>query len=194
MSDAELDELRAIVTAVAERELLPRFTAMARAQKQDGSVLTEADLAAQTALKHALAQRWPQYAFLGEEMDESARRQRVVERWAPHGGAPRGRAQTDGGARRLQTARRPARAAPRAGAAVQFAAQLRLGRARLVLDRRRPRRCLSARQAEDLGLRSGESAADGGRWPRVDVGGRVRVSRGHRAALGGRRVGCGSAR
>src|SRR3569833_1160175 len=75
MSDAELDELRAIVTAVAERELLPRFTAMARAQKQDGSVLTEADLAAQTALKHALAQRWPQYAFLGEEMDESAQRQ-----------------------------------------------------------------------------------------------------------------------
>src|SRR3569623_3457385 len=75
MSDAELDELRAIVTAVAERELFPRFTAMARALKQDGSVLTEADLAAQTALKQALAQRWPQYAFLGEEMDESAQRQ-----------------------------------------------------------------------------------------------------------------------
>src|SRR3569623_2946061 len=75
MSDAELDELRTIVTSVAERELLPRFTAMARAQKQDGSVLTEADLAAQTALKHALAPRWPQYAFLGEEMDESAPRQ-----------------------------------------------------------------------------------------------------------------------
>src|SRR3569623_2503207 len=75
MSDAELDELRAIVTAVAERERKPRFTAMARAQKQDGSVRTEADLAAQTALIHALAQRWPQYAFLGEEMDESAQRQ-----------------------------------------------------------------------------------------------------------------------
>ena len=75
MSDAELDELRTIVTTVAERELLPRFTAMARAQKQDGSVLTEVDIAAQAALEQALAQRWPQYAFLGEEMDERAQQQ-----------------------------------------------------------------------------------------------------------------------
>src|SRR3569833_1645886 len=57
MSDAELDELRAIVTAVAERELLPRFTALARAQKQYGSVLTEADLAAQAARGRAGARR-----------------------------------------------------------------------------------------------------------------------------------------
>ena len=74
MTDAELNELRAKVIAVAESELLPRFTAMARAQKQDGSVLTEADLAAQIALKEVLSQRWPQYTFLGEEMEESAQR------------------------------------------------------------------------------------------------------------------------
>src|SRR3569832_155151 len=49
MSDAELDVLRTIVTTVAERELLPRFTAMARAQKQDGSVLNEEDIAVQDA-------------------------------------------------------------------------------------------------------------------------------------------------
>src|SRR3569623_284342 len=76
--DEELERLCAIVTAVAERELLPRFNATARAEKQDGSVVTEADLAAQAELKRALAARWPHYEFLGEEMDEAAQ-QRLLQ-------------------------------------------------------------------------------------------------------------------
>src|SRR3569623_3023160 len=64
--DEELERLCAIVTAVAKRELLPRFNATARTEKQDGSVVTEADLAAQAELKRALAASWPRYEFLGE--------------------------------------------------------------------------------------------------------------------------------
>jgi len=59
-----------IVIEAAERELLPRFQGTARREKQDGSVVTEADIAMQSRLKQGLAARWPQYAFLGEEMDE----------------------------------------------------------------------------------------------------------------------------
>lgn len=74
MTETEIKELCALVSEIAERELLPRYTATARAQKQDGSVTTEADFAAQSALKLALAARWPQYTFLGEEMDEAQQR------------------------------------------------------------------------------------------------------------------------
>jgi len=76
--DEELERLCAIVTAVAERELLPRFNATARAEKQDGSVVTEADLAAQAELKRALAASWPRYEFLGEEMDEAAQQRLLL--------------------------------------------------------------------------------------------------------------------
>ncbi len=64
----DVRELCAIVIATAERELLPRFTATERRQKRDGSVVTEADLVMQSELKRALAARWPQFNFLGEEM------------------------------------------------------------------------------------------------------------------------------
>lgn len=74
MTDVNIEILREIVIDVAERELLPRFQAAARVQKQDGSMVTEADLAAQAELKRALAAHWPQYAFLGEEMDEATQR------------------------------------------------------------------------------------------------------------------------
>jgi len=76
--DEELERLCAIVTAVAKRELLPRFNATARTEKQDGSVVTEADLAAQAELKRALAASWPRYEFLGEEMDEAAQQRLLL--------------------------------------------------------------------------------------------------------------------
>lgn len=74
MVDVNIEELREIVVRIAKRELLPRFRSTARAEKDDGSVVTEADIATQAALKQALAARWPQFVFLGEEMDEATQR------------------------------------------------------------------------------------------------------------------------
>ena len=66
----ELDHLRAILIDAARSELLPRFAGVQRRHKADGSIITAADLAAQENIRAALRQRWPQYAFLGEEMSE----------------------------------------------------------------------------------------------------------------------------
>jgi myo-inositol-1(or 4)-monophosphatase len=63
-----LETLRDLVRAAARTELMPRFAEVARHIKHDGSVVTEADVAMQHRLKSELAQRWPEYDFLGEEM------------------------------------------------------------------------------------------------------------------------------
>ena len=72
-----LNELSALVREVAARELMPRFTSQQFDQqtKRDGSVVTEADSAAQNYLASSLRTRWPEIAFLGEEMkaDEQQR-------------------------------------------------------------------------------------------------------------------------
>jgi myo-inositol-1(or 4)-monophosphatase len=57
------------VRRVASGEILPRFRAVTAQRKVDGSLVTEADLAAQRALAVALARVEP-VAVLGEEMDE----------------------------------------------------------------------------------------------------------------------------
>lgn len=64
----ELARLRDIVRRAAREELLPRFTVCQRHEKADGSTVTEADFALQHRLQHELAQHWPGYAFLSEEM------------------------------------------------------------------------------------------------------------------------------
>lgn len=64
-----LDELHALVAAIADEELVPRFAEAERRFKADGSIVTEADLAVQRRLGAALAERWPGYRLLGEEMD-----------------------------------------------------------------------------------------------------------------------------
>lgn len=66
-----LEELRRIVVSVARAELLPRFNAVPHSRKSDGSVLTEADLAVQKCVCEELRSNWPEYVFLGEEMDEA---------------------------------------------------------------------------------------------------------------------------
>ena len=62
-------ELIALVRTVAQRELVPRFERMTQHTKADGSIVTEADLAMQSALQQHLQQRWPGFSFLGEEME-----------------------------------------------------------------------------------------------------------------------------
>jgi myo-inositol-1(or 4)-monophosphatase len=76
-----LDEnyLRQLLRQVAETELMGRFQQVASRHKADGSLVTEADLASQAAIRSALAQRWPETGFLGEEMTPTEQRQVLAE-------------------------------------------------------------------------------------------------------------------
>ncbi|WP_274570859.1 inositol monophosphatase family protein [Neisseria leonii] len=68
-----LDKLQAVVREVAQQEVMPRFLAVESREKADGSLLTEADLAAQAAF----ARRLPELIdcpMLGEEMSEQTQR------------------------------------------------------------------------------------------------------------------------
>jgi myo-inositol-1(or 4)-monophosphatase len=56
------------VKKIANEELTHRFANVTRTQKQDGSFLTEADLAVQTRIQLLLQEKYPEITFLGEEM------------------------------------------------------------------------------------------------------------------------------
>lgn len=64
------------VKTIANEELLHRFSNVIRTHKQDGSFLTEADLAVQTRIQALLQQKYPGISLLGEEM--SAEQQQVL--------------------------------------------------------------------------------------------------------------------
>ncbi len=70
---AILDQVIAACRAVGREEVMPRYLKVAHARKVDGSILTEADVAAQTALIQRLQAIAP-YPVLGEEMTESEQR------------------------------------------------------------------------------------------------------------------------
>ena len=73
----ELAQLRDIVSRAAREELLPRFTVCQRHEKADGSTVTEADFALQYRLESELAQQWPEFAFLSEEMTVAQQQQQM---------------------------------------------------------------------------------------------------------------------
>lgn len=58
-----------IVRSVAAREIMPRYLKVAHSRKADGSLFTEADIAAQDALKTALGELLP-VPVLAEEMTQ----------------------------------------------------------------------------------------------------------------------------
>lgn len=64
----DIHDLARLVKDVAQQELRPRFKSVRQRVKQNGTVLTEADLAMDRRLKEALAQRWQGIPFLSEEM------------------------------------------------------------------------------------------------------------------------------
>jgi myo-inositol-1(or 4)-monophosphatase len=78
----DIAQLKSIIIQAAEQELLPRFSVSKRREKEDGSVITEADLAMQSRLRAELARCWPEYLMLGEEMDEDTQR-RLLRSNAP---------------------------------------------------------------------------------------------------------------
>ena len=62
-----LNAVIAAVKTVAQREIMPRYLKVARQRKSDGSMFTEADIAAQNALAAALV-KIADHPVLGEEM------------------------------------------------------------------------------------------------------------------------------
>jgi myo-inositol-1(or 4)-monophosphatase len=70
----DLDQLVSIVVAAARDILLPDFGRSEFHYKSDGSVITPADVSMQQRLQADLAEVWPAYAMLGEEMSEAQQR------------------------------------------------------------------------------------------------------------------------
>jgi len=66
--DINLQLIKEIVIAASKAELHPRFNAVERAYKPDGSVVTEADLVMQETLITHLYSAYPDIELLGEEM------------------------------------------------------------------------------------------------------------------------------
>lgn len=66
---ARLESLCRVLRRVADEEIMPRFRKGSASLKADGTLLTEADLAAQRALARLLPEIAP-YPVLGEEMAE----------------------------------------------------------------------------------------------------------------------------
>lgn len=64
----DLSELETVLVGAAREELLPRFARVSFERKGDASPVTEADLAVHARLNVALCERWPDVAFLSEEM------------------------------------------------------------------------------------------------------------------------------
>ncbi len=71
----DLTELSAAIREAARDELLPRFASVKRELKSDGSLVTVADRSMQERMLVTLAEAWPDFRLLGEEMshDEQAR-------------------------------------------------------------------------------------------------------------------------
>lgn len=75
----DIDELAALVKAIAREEILPRFNHAQGRLKADGSIVTEVDFAMQSRLAEALGRRYPGIPLLGEEMDESRQQALLAE-------------------------------------------------------------------------------------------------------------------
>ncbi len=70
----ELVSLCDLLRAVGETEVMPRFRNVAAHDKADGSLITEADLAAQRRIIAALESWYPSLPVLGEEMSAAEQR------------------------------------------------------------------------------------------------------------------------
>lgn len=66
----DLDKLKSLVKAAAQEILLSDFGHSTFEYKDDGSVITPADIAMQKRLEKDLKKHWPIYDILGEEMAE----------------------------------------------------------------------------------------------------------------------------
>ena len=65
----DLPTLVSEVRTIVREEILPRFNHVGFSTKQDGSLLTEADLATDSRIRRFLAERWADIPALSEEME-----------------------------------------------------------------------------------------------------------------------------
>jgi myo-inositol-1(or 4)-monophosphatase len=79
MMQPDLQVLVQEIRQIAQEEIVPRFAHIGFALKQDGSLLTEADLATNQRIADFLQQRWPAIAFLSEEMEREEQEQLLRE-------------------------------------------------------------------------------------------------------------------
>ena len=71
MTFPDIEKLKSLTKKAAQEILLKDFGHSEFEYKDDGSVVTPADLAMQDRLEKELKQLWPQYDILGEEMSEA---------------------------------------------------------------------------------------------------------------------------
>ncbi len=64
----DLPTLIPMIRAIVREEILPRFNRVSFSVKQDGSLLTEADLATDQRIRQFLSQQWSDIPLLSEEM------------------------------------------------------------------------------------------------------------------------------
>ncbi len=69
--DAQLKQLHAILRLAGKEEVMSRFRKVSHHLKEDGSLVTQTDLAVQQRLSSELESRWPGRPMLGEEMDRA---------------------------------------------------------------------------------------------------------------------------
>ena len=72
MNLPDLEDLKQLVKVAAREELLKDFGHSSCEYKEDGSVITPADIAMQKRLETELKHLWPMYEILGEEMPDEA--------------------------------------------------------------------------------------------------------------------------
>jgi myo-inositol-1(or 4)-monophosphatase len=79
----DIEELKAVVKTAAKEELMPGFGAREFTYKEDGSVITKADIAMQARLESQLGELCADCGFVGEEMTEQ-QQQAVVGSGEPY--------------------------------------------------------------------------------------------------------------
>jgi myo-inositol-1(or 4)-monophosphatase len=81
----QLDEIyiRDLLIKIGHDEQMSRFEHIDSRKKDDGSLITDADIRSQRLIRQALAERWPEAAFLGEEMSEAEQQQAMAVNGAP---------------------------------------------------------------------------------------------------------------
>ncbi|WP_024851279.1 inositol monophosphatase family protein [Hydrogenovibrio kuenenii] len=69
-SPEQWEKLKTGIVQLAKQEILTRFEKITAEVKQDGSLLTEADIEMQKKTKAFLFENWPEFSFLGEESNQ----------------------------------------------------------------------------------------------------------------------------
>lgn len=67
----DVNKIETIVKVVAKNILLPYFTQVKAHHKDDGSIVTQADIDVQNAIQSQLNQQFPDYGFFAEELSDT---------------------------------------------------------------------------------------------------------------------------